>query len=264
MLGFYRTSLLDFISPLIYSSNYVPPGIEELVHTWSLSVEEQFYLLFPSVLLILGISKSKKYLLIVLLIAPIMRIFNLEAIQSLNESDVPRWFLFGFHTNADALASGCLLALHRDTLHKLKTYKIFLQSTLSVGMLAVVIVIVASHYFYTLAFFGIGLTIVNVAIVLIADWLITNHQSSIGKFFNSPPLVFIGTMSYSLYLWQQPFCRYSEELIWTHYPLNIILMIGFSLFSYFIIEKKFLIFRQNIEEKLFAERQTVKTVEINL
>lgn len=264
VLGFYQTSLFNLIVPIMYVSNYIPPGIEELVHTWSLSVEEQFYLLFPCILLVFRISKTKKYLLFVLLIAPVIRILNINAVQTTEEFDIPRWFLFGFHTNMDVLASGCLLALYRNALHKNKHYKKFLHSSAPFLSLLFIICFVASNSAYSFAFFGIGLTVINLSITLCVDWLITNHQNTIGQILNSSPFVFVGMMSYSLYLWQQPFSKYTEELIWTHYSLNIILMIGFSLFSYYFIERKFLRWRQIWENHLFVEKPKKTVLRTNV
>ncbi len=94
------------------------------------------------------------------------------------------------------------------------------------------------------------MTIVNVSVALCVDWLIVNHQKILGRILNSPPFKFIGVMSYSLYLWQQPFINYSENVPLTYFPLNIILMILLSLLSYYIIERRFLRWRQVWEKNL--------------
>ena len=91
----------------------------------------------------------------------------------------------------------------------------------------------------------------NLSIAGCIDWLITNNQSVFGKVLNFAPIRFIGVLSYSIYLWQQPFLRYSADLWWTYFPFNLILLMCFSLFSYFAIEKTFLQLRKRWEKALF-------------
>jgi peptidoglycan/LPS O-acetylase OafA/YrhL len=255
ILGFYKIPILNFSIPLTYTSNYLSSGFRELGHTWSLSVEEQFYLILPGFLLIFGLIKSKKLLFLLLLVAPVLRFSNLYAIQAEIQSGIPDWFTFGFHTNMDTLAVGCLLALYNKTLHENKFYDRFLKSQTGILLLFGIIFLVTFNLANTYFFYSFGLTIINISIALCIDWSIENNQSKVGKLLNSKPLIFIGAMSYSLYLWQQPFSKYTEGLIWTYYPTNIILMILFSLFSYYVIEKKFLQWRQKWEKKIFTENQ---------
>jgi peptidoglycan/LPS O-acetylase OafA/YrhL len=264
LIGFYDISKRSFISPLTYTSNYLFPNVWELGHTWSLSVEEQFYLLFPGILLILGLRRTKKLLLFIILVAPVIRLINLNDTPPSSDGLVTQWLAFGFHTNMDALATGCLLSLGRKELHLNEHYIKFLDSPKIVPVLPVIIFFVIFCSGFTFAFFSLGFTIMNIAIALTIDWLIVNHESDFGKILNSPSFVFVGTLSYSIYLWQQPFINYSEGKTWTLFPFNIILMILFSLFSYFVVEKKFLQLRQSWEKGLFNKTQEKTILQTNI
>jgi peptidoglycan/LPS O-acetylase OafA/YrhL len=264
LLGVYHIPNSDFLIPSFYLSNYLTPLPWEIGHTWSLSVEEQFYLLFPGILLVLGITKTRELLIYIILLIPFVRLFHLIVWQINEEANIPFWFTFSFHTNMDTLASGCLLAVVKDSLHNNKLHNAFLRSP---GAMIVVasIVFVTVFYFSNFAMFYsfVGLTILNFSIALGLDWLITNPETGIGRLLNSPPFVFIGVMSYSIYLWQQPFLKYSDEQWWTRPPYNLILLISCSLFSYYIIEKTFLHLRKNWEKNIFikTENMIAKTEE---
>ena len=64
-------------------------------------------------------------------------------------------------------------------------------------------------------------------------------------FLNLKPIVFIGKLSYSLYLWQQLF--FTDLNYFKQYPIYLLLLFVFTcaMFSYYVIEKPFLKFKRN-------------------
>ncbi len=250
MAGVYPIPLTDFISSLTYTSNYFPTDSLELGHSWSLAVEEQFYLIYPGLFFLLGLKKIKRVLIFVVLLAPLIRLLTMYLFYS--GGNFSLWLVFAFHTNMDALAIGCLLAFYRKELHANKYYQRFLGSPAAFISLPF---IVSAVFYYPEAYlflFTLGWTILNLLIVSGIDWLIFNSDSSIfGRLFNLAPVKYIGVLSYSIYLWQQPFSIYSENLIWTHYPFNLIMIIVFSLISYYLIERNFLKLRKHSETDFF-------------
>ncbi len=251
ILGVYNIPSVVFISPLTYTSNYLTTDIWELGHSWSLSVEEQFYLIYPGLFLLLGLDKIKKVLVFVVIIAPVIRLLNLMYLL-FSEGKISEWFIFGFHTNMDALAVGCLLALYRKNLHADKNYQKLLNSNFALGLVPLIAAAVLYNSKINLGFFTIGWTVLNLTAAFALDWLITNSKSNVGRLFNFAPIKYMGVLSYSIYLWQQPFSKYSENLVWTHYPFNIIMIIIFSLVSHYLVEKSFLKLRQNLEKNYFV------------
>jgi len=252
----------DFFPPLTYTSNYLFSSIpRELQHTWSLAVEEQFYLIFPFVLSFIGLIRYKKFLVLILLITPLFRVITHLASSS-NEIEKYISISWNFHNTMDILATGCLLALYRDELHLNGFYRKMLDSKFCFA--STLFIIFSAGYFsddYLTIFYLFGISLMNLSIVFCIDWLLVNQHSAAAKLTNLRPLKFIGVLSYSIYLWQQIFAFHDDKLPWTHFPLNLILLSAFSLFTYYFVEKTLLVRRQNLEKELFAEKSAKNILE---
>lgn len=254
VLGWMTIPLYKFIPAYTYTSNYVELNTWNLGHTWSLAIEEQFYLIFPGILLLFGRRKAAWILLSVLFICPIIRNIDFQIFHELD----PIWIYKGFHSNIDTLAIGCLLALQYQYLHSREWYLKILDSKLMI--FAPLLAIVASAQIeHPKLYLGFSFTVCNVLIALCIDWAVTNYQNnSIGKFLNSSPMVWVGMLSYSIYLWQQPFFNYDEPAWFTQFPFNFIGIAVCSVFSYYLIEKFSLQLRQKWETKLFSENVDIE------
>ena len=86
-------------------------------------------------------------------------------------------------------------------------------------------------------FLGVSFSVMNILIAFCIDRAVTDYDSAVGKILNSAPLVTLGTMSYSIYLWQQPFFNPDSQSIFTSFPYNFIGLVIMTLISYFLVEK---------------------------
>jgi peptidoglycan/LPS O-acetylase OafA/YrhL len=245
MAGWIALGQHDALRALTYTTNYDESRSWYVGHTWSLSVEEQFYLLWPAALIF---ARTRRALMIaagVVLAVPLIRLGLWEI-----------WRLpigARFETVADAIAIGCVLAGTREWLHRMPAYVRAQASPLFVLVPLTALAVNLLHD-HPAAFYLVGFPLVNLCVALTVDWAVTHSEGAVGRVLNARWLAFVGVMSYSLYLWQQPFLNRGSNADVTAFPLNIVLAITCALGSYYIIERPSLMVRRRIERHLNARR----------
>jgi len=233
----------DLLHGATYTSNYHDTRSWYVGHTWSLSVEEQFYLLWPAVLLLARTRRALFIAAATILVVPLFRVAEWELVRSAGHGVGYR-----FETIADSLAAGCVLACARSRLHAWPLYMRALSSPAFVLVPAVAVLANLTHD-HPLIAFGAAMTVINICLALCVDWAVTFHEGRIGRVLNAAPLVFVGWISYSLYLWQQPFLN-RESTAWSAaFPANILLTMVAALASYYLVERPSLQLRKRIEAR---------------
>jgi peptidoglycan/LPS O-acetylase OafA/YrhL len=230
----------DLLFANTYSINYHWPRSWYLGHLWSLSVEEQFYFLWPAILCFSGSKRAFKIALGVVAIAPISRMSMWYLAPSLRTN-----MDCHFQSVADALAIGCILAGIRPIIAKWPPYQRFLRSP---AFLLVPITLVATQTIadHPRIYYSVGASLEILCVSLCIDRCVTICRGTIGKILDSRILGYIGVLSYSLYLWQQPFLNRGSNAIYASFPLNIILALAAALASHYFVEKPFLRFKDRI------------------
>ena len=217
-----------------------------LAHCWSLSIEEQFYLIWPVALLLclkFGVKRAhleKGTLVLILLSALAM------AIQY--DPKDPTFVYYGTHTRAFSLLIGAFLAFvwpYRN-LDDSSGKKLGNQERLifdGVGIAAIVgliIMIVTVSGYSAFNYYGGQLLCSLLAAVAMA--VMVHPVSLLGRFFALKPFVWIGKISYSMYLWHYPIILLmtpnnlvSELPIWLRL-VQLVVIIGMSALSYYFVE----------------------------
>ena len=244
-LGWVSLRENDILHAFTYTTNYHRDRAWELGHLWSLAVEEQFYLLWPMMFLLLGVRGAIAGAAAYMVIAPVVRVLTWqlhpEQLAGVGET---------FQTVADAIATGCVLATARSWLGQKPAFLALQRSSWTLVFLALII-LVANHFQGSITIsFPVGETAMNVSIALCIDWCLRNPSSRLGAFLDWKPVVHVGLLSYSLYLWQQPFTNRDSDALVASFPLNLLCIVAAALASYHLIEKPFLSWRQRLEGRL--------------
>ena len=173
-----------------------------LLHTWSLSLEEQFYIIYPIVLLGLMIFMKKHIKLII--ITGIILSLLFASMISLNHQSFNYYML---PSRGWELLFGALLGININELSIKKDKK-------RKGILATfgfVILLVSFAFFDDTNDHPTYLTLIPV----VATYLIiqdTNQKNFINRLLSFKILVFIGLISYSFYLWHHPIFSFAKIL----------------------------------------------------
>lgn len=234
------------ISAITFTTNYIPcADSNAFAHIWSLSIEEQYYLLWPGVLLLILRNWSTRVAiqvaLVLVVISPIIRVIT----YSFGNEFLAGRLYYTLHTRLDALMFGCLIALVSGTTTFERLYYSARQFVIPAALTAFILSPLATNHFGGAYIYTIGYTIEGASIAIIIVWLVRNSRSVVGKILNSPPIVYVGNISYSLYLWQQLF--FKTELGFAE-DTGLALLIAFSVSaaSFALVEKPFLQIRYSL------------------
>jgi peptidoglycan/LPS O-acetylase OafA/YrhL len=193
-------SVSTFVSNIFFwrQEGYFTANMElkPLLHTWSLAVEEQYYVLFPIFLSIILRFGKYKVLTLISIIATISLI-----VSQWGCINKPAATFYLLPTRSWELLIGAILAMYLFT-KKQKKIKCNLITEIS-GFVGVFCILYAILMFdENLPFPGVYALIPTLGTVILI--LCTTEQAVIGKFLGNKFLVGLGLISYSAYLWHQP------------------------------------------------------------
>jgi peptidoglycan/LPS O-acetylase OafA/YrhL len=223
-LGAIQLDSSQVMSCLLFYRNYLPLGMDEAsgyytAHFWSLSVEVHFYLIWP--LIVAFLAKRAGKVAFALAIAVFI------------------WRLFQPHvmgdTRMDGLFWGCLVAIYLNPLRRWVADIRFNQLWLPIGAIVVVAMRLPVAPVWTVCLEAVLLPALVLSTVL-------QPESWLSRALEWQPLAWMGSISYSLYLWQQFFlppwipARGPFHLLQRE-PWNVAAIFVMATLSFYLVER---------------------------
>jgi peptidoglycan/LPS O-acetylase OafA/YrhL len=199
-----------YLSSIVFALNaadYFARDVKwnRMLHTWTLAVEEQFYLLWP-VLIMLGLRHRRSQKLLVCLLS-IVTVISLAASIRLTKT-APAYAFYGLPTRAWEFGIGGLaILIPRGSLRGSSA------AMTALGWLGLLSVLASFHFIsdrYGFPGWIAAIPVLGTTLTLIAGAELPHV--GVGRVLDSKPLQFLGTMSYSWYLWHWPFLVFAAVL----------------------------------------------------
>ena len=218
-VGFLTIVPHEILACLLFVRNYLDVRTWFTGHFWSLSMEEQFYLLWPFILASAGFLRSRRFCLLALVCVVVWR-----------QMHWPLHDFAYFHTTMrlDGMICGSVMALSWDKL------KIYIKRTPSIVVPAGAVIFFVVDAYRAELQSATDLLQAALICLLIAS-TVTFPLRFASRILELPVVVWVGRLSYSVYLWQQLFLQPSGSAHW-QFPLRYIGILGAAWLSYTFVE----------------------------
>jgi peptidoglycan/LPS O-acetylase OafA/YrhL len=229
----------DYVASAFYIRN-ISGRAHETSHLWSLSLEEQFYLIWPTVVVIVAARRRLGMLAVAMLAITAWRTYLVVTGRT-------NWVKLYIRPDQrmDTILVGCALALMTGGERFERLSAAVLERTWFVT--AVVAGLAAWFVLaWRIPYVGsVEHTVTAILIALIVHWLLRNPTAPAARLLQVSALLYIGRLSYSLYIWQGLFMsdRTPELDAIRRVPLDLVLTFVCALASYYLIERPFLVLK---------------------
>ncbi|HWZ46208.1 MAG TPA: acyltransferase [Candidatus Saccharimonadales bacterium] len=234
-LGLFVLHGQDLLGCAFFFRNYIV-GSWYTTHFWSLAVEEHFYLLWPGLLFLFGSKRSRILVVVMAVSVAVWR--AVEFRHGFISHQLPGTsFFLRTDIRLDALLWGCWMALvfhqplWRERLNR------WISPPVWFGLAVLYLVCVAVKPRFSMMWQSMIIPLLLAGTVLHPGW-------RLGRLLESWPMLWIGRISYGLYLWQQLFLVPGPAIVPSplghlqRLPLNIVAAFACASLSYYLLERR--------------------------
>jgi peptidoglycan/LPS O-acetylase OafA/YrhL len=222
------SSLFGANIQLLQENSYTQLTGNPFRHLWSLAVEEQFYFLFPLIVLAaIRISKmTKKYtsndwlgVLVLALLLISLSHYLLITQNNLNEASL-KYAFFSLTPRFWEFSFGVLLAIYSNKLARITALSHpIIQISASISLLLSLTLLQENHQ--------LPRAILLIPVVATTGLLLFGGTGKLGSVLSYSPLTHLGDLSYGWYLWHWPLIVFADTI----FPQNILVAIAISVFA---------------------------------
>ena len=258
-LIFAGTHLLNYrqgIGLLVGLPDTWSPDYLFIGHFWTLSMEEQFYWMWPVTLLFLLRTRWYGILLAVILAMPFIRFGSYYLFPGLRGQ-----LGMMLHTASDGIFSGCLLAICLAR-HPVFSQRLRLPSWVITGLVLYICPISGLLERVMPRGYDVVLRmtpVIAAMTLIIANLLLQEQATWYQRLLSSGPLVYLGRISYSVYLWQQIFLTKANITFLGKPLINLAAALVMGWLSYRLIELPFI----RIKDKYFPSHTKVPALPVS-
>jgi len=218
-----------------WANVFVDAGIGPMTHTWSLSIEEQFYLIWPLLLIALlvrGRRPPVRTLAALIVVVAVARWVCWDITHG-------SWLYYATTSHSDGLLLGALLAIVLARRPADAPIPNWSQPAAWVGLVGLAALMATLHINGN-ATFHYGLFLSAAFSTLVVQYLAVSTDGVMVRVLSLRPLTTIGMVSYGLYLYHFPIFMAVQHQNYPHlkqHALEISLTVVVTTFSWFVVEK---------------------------
>jgi peptidoglycan/LPS O-acetylase OafA/YrhL len=234
----------DLIHVLTFTENFASRKNWFIGHFWTLSIEEQFYLFWP--LLVILFKKHLKVILFILCIYSCV-----ARVLVYKHPGIEMLMLGQFFQYSDAIfigSFGGIMYFEKPEILQHRFFKSYLAQLVAL-CLFLTFVYFTEHGMLAVISLPFGRSIISASTLFIILSYIRPSDKMIFKILNNKVVIHIGILSYSIYIWQQFFFTGNIKGLWRMFPYNWIVIYFVSLASYYLWETQFLKLKRHFSIK---------------
>ena len=216
-------------------------------HYWTLALEEQFYLTWPVLMFLFARKRLLPLMAAVILLAPFIRVFCYFFTPG-SRAQIGMMF----HTGFDSIAMGVLLGELLRRPHWKARLQTLARNPWVLGGAGIFLVLLSpwlTFHFKGAYSITVGKTMELACIAVIITAAASSLSPTLAAILNWRPLMYVGVLSYSLYVWNPLFLNAETHWLVNVFPLNFIGIFAAGACSYYLIERPVLRLKDRLRNR---------------